>query len=64
MCDKKLKITNLFLGLKKKVLVNFEKKKRHKKKKSNKTLESTFSNMFIAYICHSIFTSLLFLRFF
>ena len=72
MCDKKLKIINLFLGFKKKkVLVNFEtkkKKKRHKTKIKqillNKTLESTFSYMFNEYICHSIFTSLLFLRFF
>ena len=34
MCDKKLKITNLFLGLKKKVLVNFEKKKIETKNKN------------------------------
>ena len=33
MCDKKLKITNLFLGFKKKVLLNFEKKNETKNKK-------------------------------
>ena len=61
MCDKKLKITNLFLGSKKKGFVKFWKKKKIETKKIkqillnktffffdelNKTLESTFYNMF------------------
>ena len=37
MCDKKLKITNLFLGFKKKVLVNFETKKKIETKNKNQT---------------------------